>query len=175
MKNRIFWVVAIVCLVIDQLTKYWVVQNFELTESLPLLPGIFQLTYVTNTGAAFSLFQGVGWLRWLSLAVSIGLMAFAWFGSVLKSFEQLGLGLILGGALGNGIDRFFNTCIVDGQVLTCVVDFLHFSLIEFPVFNFADVFINLGIICLLIASWKEQSPTSDRRSPGSEHTKRDRK
>jgi len=139
------------------------VQNFELRETLPLLPGIFNLTYVTNTGAAFSLFQGVGWLRWLSLIVSIGLMAFAWFGPLLKSIEQLGLGLILGGALGNGIDRFFNTCTVDGQVLTCVVDFLHFSLIQFPVFNFADVSINLGIICLLITSFRHQPPASNNR------------
>ncbi|NES18759.1 MAG: lipoprotein signal peptidase [Symploca sp. SIO3E6] len=163
MKNRIFWVVAVASLVIDQLTKYWVVQNFELKETLPILPGIFSLTYVTNTGAAFSLFQGVGWLRWLSLIVSISLMAFAWFGPLLKSLEQLGLGFILGGALGNGIDRFFNNCIVDGQALTCVVDFLHFRLIQFPVFNFADVFINLGIICLLITSFREPPPASGKK------------
>lgn len=163
LKNRIFWVAAVVSLILDQLTKYLVVQNFELKESIALLPGIFHLTYVTNTGAAFSLFQGVGWLRWLSLVVSIGLICFAWFGPALQSFEQLGLGLILGGALGNGIDRFFNSCLVDGQVLTCVVDFLHFRLIQFPVFNFADVFINLGIICLLITSFRSQPPVSEKR------------
>jgi len=166
MKNRIFWVAAVASLIIDQITKYWVVQNFELKETLPILPGIFSLTYVTNTGAAFSLFQGVGWLRWLSLIVSISLMAFAWFGPLLKSLEQLGLGFILGGALGNGIDRFFNNCIVDGQALTCVVDFLHFRLIQFPVFNFADVFINLGIICLLVTSFREQPPTSGKKELG---------
>ena len=154
-KNRLLWVAAIISLVLDQLTKYWVVQNFNLTETQPLLTGVFHLTYVTNTGAAFSLFSGhVEWLRWLSLAVSLGLMALAWFGGVLNTFEQLGYGLILGGALGNGIDRF---------VVGSVVDFLDFRLIQFPVFNLADVFINIGIICLLIATF-HHSPASSRRS-----------
>lgn len=153
LKNHLFWMVAIIGLVLDQLTKYWVVQNFNLTETRPLLPGVFHLTYVTNTGAAFSLLTGkVDWLRWLSLAVSLGLMALAWFGPVLNSFEQMGYGLILAGALGNGIDRF---------VAGSVVDFLDFRLIHFPVFNLADVFINIGIVCLLIASF--QTPASSRR------------
>lgn len=154
LKNRLFWVAAIVSLVLDQLTKYWIVQNFNLTETHPLLPGVFHLTYVTNTGAAFSLFTGkVEWLRWLSLGVSLGLMALAWFGGTLSIFEQLGYGLILGGALGNGIDRF---------VAGSVVDFLDFRLIQFPVFNLADVFINIGIICLLIGTFYHV-PTSNRR------------
>ena len=154
LKNHLFWMVAIIGLVLDQLTKYWVVQNFNLTETQPLLPGVFHLTYVTNTGAAFSLLTGkVDWLRWLSLAVSLGLMALAMFGPVLNTFEQMGYGWILGGALGNGIDRFF---------AGSVVDFLDFRLIQFPVFNLADVFINIGIVCLLIANFHH--PPSSRRA-----------
>ena len=100
LKNRLFWIAALIGFVLDQLTKYWVVQNFTLTETRPLLPGVFHLTYLTNTGAAFSLLTGKAeWLRWLSLAVSLGLMALAWFGPVLNTFEKLGYGLILGGAL----------------------------------------------------------------------------
>jgi signal peptidase II len=154
-KNRLFWMAATISLVLDQLTKYWVVQNFNLTETQPLLPGIFHLTYVTNTGAAFSLLTGkVEWLRWLSLAASLSLMALAWFGPLLKALEQIGYGLILGGALGNGIDRF-----IGGSV----VDFLDFRLIQFPVFNLADVSINFGIACLLIASL-QKVPASNHRS-----------
>lgn len=175
-KNRYFWVIAAVSLIVDQLTKYLVVQNFALYESLPLIPNIFHLTYVLNSGAAFSLFsQGGVWLRWLSLAVSLGLIGLAWFGSRLKPIEQLGYGFILGGALGNGIDRFFNDCIVNGKHLTCVVDFLEFPIVKFPVlvdfrhiqlapfpvFNFADVFINLGIICLLIISFRQSPPAAN--------------
>lgn len=154
-KNRLFWIVALIGLILDQLTKYWVVQTFvEPGNTWPLWSGVFHFTYVINTGAAFSLFSNGGsWLRWLSLAVSLGLIALAWFGSRMKMTEQLGYGLILAGALGNGIDRF---------LFGYVVDFLDFRLIRFPVFNLADVCINVGIVFLLIASfWK--TPTSNRR------------
>ena len=144
-KNRLFWLVALIGLVIDQLTKYWTVQSFaELGDTLPLWSGVFHFTYVINTGAAFSFFQGgVNWLRWLSLGVSFGLMALARFGPKMVKLEQLGYGFILAGALGNGIDRF---------LFGYVVDFLDFRLINFPVFNLADVWINIGIISLLIAN-----------------------
>ncbi len=154
-KNNFFWMAALISLVLDWLTKSWVVQNFKIGETLNLLPGVFHFTYVTNTGAAFSLFsQGGGWLRWLSLLVSLGLMAFALFGPKFNIWEQIGYGLILGGALGNGIDRF-----ISGKV----VDFIDFRLIQFPVFNLADIFINAGIICLLIASFQNK-PTSNQRN-----------
>jgi signal peptidase II len=155
LKNRLFWIASFIAFSLDQLTKYWVVQTFSLGQTLPLLPGIFHLTYVTNTGAAFSLLSGkVEWLRWLSLGVSLVLIALALFGPVLTLWDQLGYGLILGGAIGNGIDRF---------VLGYVVDFLDFRLINFAVFNVADSFISTGIVCLLIASL-QKTPTSGRRS-----------
>lgn len=154
-KNRFFWIVAFLGLILDQITKYWVVQTFsELGETLPLWAGVFHFTYVTNTGAAFSFFSnGVRWLRWLSLGVSIGLIAFAWFGPRMRLAEQLGYGFVLAGALGNGIDRF---------LFGYVVDFLDFRLIQFPVFNLADVFINIGIVLLLFSSFRT-TPTSNRR------------
>lgn len=157
LKNQLFWITALVALVLDQLTKYLVVQNFKLGQTLSLLPGIFHFTYVTNTGAAFSLFsQGGGWLRWLSLLVSIGLIALALIGPPLSRFEQLGYSFILGGAVGNGIDRF---------AMGYVVDFLDFRLINFPIFNLADVFINIGIAFLLIASFWHKPPASNSRRP----------
>ena len=146
-KNRFFWIAAFIAFLLDQLTKSWVVQSFKLGQTLPLIQGIFHFTYVTNTGAAFSLLSGkVEWLRWLSLAVSLVLMIIALLGPLLTFWDQLGYGLILGGALGNGIDRF---------VLGYVVDFLDFRLINFAVFNMADSFISIGIVCLLIASWQK--------------------
>ncbi|MEB3313202.1 MAG: signal peptidase II, partial [Cyanobacteriota bacterium] len=74
LRNRFFWLAAIIGFSLDQLTKVWVARNFELTlppDSIPLWPGVFHFTYVTNTGAAFSLFSNNGeWLKWLSMAVS---------------------------------------------------------------------------------------------------------
>ncbi len=152
LKNRFFWIAAITGFVLDQLTKYWVVQVFSLGETQPLIKGIFHFTYVQNTGAAFSLFAGkVEWLRWLSLLVSLALIALALFSPIMPLWEQWGYGLILAGAMGNGIDRF---------VLGYVIDFLDFRLINFPVFNLADVFINIGIACLLIASFQKKSPNN---------------
>jgi len=159
-KNSLFWLVGLVSVLLDRLTKLWVVRTFALTtppQSWPLWPGVFHFTYVTNTGAAFSLFSEDGrWLRWLSLAVSLGLVALAWVGPRLNRWEQAGYGFILGGAIGNGIDRF-----VRGEV----VDFLDFRLIQFPVFNVADIAINLGIACLLIATFYSRPPVSRRSKP----------
>ncbi len=149
-KNRWFWWVGLIGLILDQITKYWVVQYFvEIGKTWALWPGVFHFTYVINTGAAFSFFEGgAGWLRWLSLGVSVGLMAWAWWGEKMRLPEQLGYGFILSGALGNGLDRF---------LFGYVVDFLDFRLINFPVFNLADVFINVGIIFLLISSFPQKS------------------
>lgn len=153
-KNRIFWIVATISLCLDQATKYWVVQNFNLLETQPLIPGVFHFTYVRNTGAAFSLFAGnTSILRWLSLFVSLGLMGFALFGGKLKKLEQISYGLLLGGAIGNGIDRF---------IFGSVVDFIDLRLIRFAVFNLADVSINLGIICWLIDSFIKPSSQNNR-------------
>jgi signal peptidase II len=145
-KNPYFWIIAIIALILDQITKYLIVINFEnVGETFPLWQGVFHLTYVQNTGAAFSFFQGgADWLRWLSLLVSVGLMIFAWR-EKLSKIEQLAYGFILAGALGNGIDRFF---------FGYVVDFLDFRFINFPVFNIADTCINIGIIFLIYATIK---------------------
>ncbi|MFH7242108.1 MAG: signal peptidase II [Spirulina sp.] len=147
LRNHLFWIAAVLGLVIDQLTKYWVTQTFELTtppDAMAIWPGVFYFTYVTNTGAAFSLFSNNGeWLKWLSMAVSAGLIALGWGVVLPNRWEQVGYGFILAGALGNGIDR-----VLAGEV----VDFLDFRLIRFPIFNMADVCINIGIICLLIAA-----------------------
>jgi signal peptidase II len=139
-------VAAIAGLVLDQLTKLWVVNTFELTvppETIPLWPGVFHFTYVTNTGAAFSLFSNNGeWLRWLSLIVSLALIVLGLVVPLINRWEQAGYGFILSGAVGNGIDRFLN-----GEV----VDFFDFRLIRFPIFNVSDVCINIVIAFLIIA------------------------
>jgi signal peptidase II len=154
LKNRNFWIAALSSFFLDQLTKYWILQSFQLRQTEPLIDSVFHLTYVRNFGAAFSILDGqVEWLRWLSLGVSLALMGLALFGPELSFWDRLGYGFILGGAMGNGIDRF---------VLGYVVDFLDFRLINFPVFNFADVFINVGIACLIIGTF-QKSP-SDKRS-----------
>ena len=155
-RKRSFWLIAIVGIIFDQITKYLVVQNFaEIGDTVPLWSGVFHLTYVINTGAAFSFFRGqVDILRWISLIVSVVLIIFIWYSPKLTLLEQLGYGFILSGAIGNGIDRF---------LFGYVVDFLDFRLINFPVFNLADVAINIGVILLLIASFT--NPSKPKKTP----------
>lgn len=149
-KNPLFWQVAIVGVIFDQLTKFWVSQAMApVGNSWPLWSGVFHFTYVLNTGAAFSFFQGgASWLKWFSLAVSGGLMISG--GLVpFRRLEQLGYGFVLAGAVGNGIDRF---------LFGYVIDFLDFRLINFPVFNLADVSINLGLATLIWANFQPHHP-----------------
>ena len=152
-KNPYFWSVAIVALILDQVTKYIVATNFgEIGDTIPLwegdtIPlweGVFHLTYEENTGAAFGIFQGGAWLfRWISLIVSLALVIYAWRDK-LSVVEQLAYGFVLAGAFGNGIDRF---------IFGYVVDFLDFRLINFPIFNVADICINIGIVFLIYATF----------------------
>jgi signal peptidase II len=148
-KNPMFWLASALSFLLDYLSKQWVVAHFQLSnppESWSILKGVFHITYVVNRGAAFSMFQGEGWLRWLSLMVTLALVYYGLFGSPLRAWEQAGYGFLLGGAAGNGIDRL---------LMGHVVDFLDFRLINFPVFNFADVAINIGLVCLFISLWRK--------------------
>ncbi len=141
--NSLYWIAAILGLVLDQASKYLVVQYLKGSRSLPLIDGVFHFTYATNTGAAFSLFSGqIDWLKWVSMIVSIGLVGFGIFSKNLNRWEQVGYGCILAGAAGNGIDRF---------VAGYVVDFIDIRIIRFAIFNIADVSINVGLACLAIA------------------------
>jgi signal peptidase II len=141
-RNYYFWLAAIVNITIDIFSKRAIVDTLQVEgTSIPLILNVFHFTYKRNTGAAFSILEGNPWLRWLSLIVSAILIAIAIFRTFDNIWEQLGFGLILAGAAGNGIDRF-----VDGSV----VDFIHLKIINFAIFNWADVSINAGIICLLI-------------------------
>ena len=149
MKNGGFWISALVGIILDRVTKLWVANTMTLGQSFPAIPGLFRFTYIENTGAAWSLFANSGgFLKWISLVVSLGLMALALFGGPMRRWEQLGYGCILAGAIGNGIDRF---------LAGAVVDFLDLALFEFPIFNLADVAINIGVICLLIGAFTTPS------------------
>jgi signal peptidase II len=142
-ENSLYWTAAILGLVLDQASKYLVVQHLKVLKSVPLIDGVLHFTYATNTGAAFSLFSGqTDWLKWVSMLVSLGLVAFGIFSKNLTQWEQVGYGCILAGAAGNGIDRF---------VAGYVVDFIDIRIIRFAIFNIADVSINIGLVCLAIA------------------------
>ncbi|MFZ9753073.1 MAG: signal peptidase II [Cyanobium sp.] len=129
-------------LLADQLSKHWATQHLPPGQLRPFLPGLLSLQRVTNTGAAFSLFSGsTQTLGLVSLVVSLAVLLWILRSPPRGLWLSLGLGFLLGGAAGNGIDRWRHGA---------VTDFLAFVPIDFPVFNLADVAINLAVVCLLI-------------------------
>lgn len=121
-------VTFLVTLGIDQLTKYLVVNNFSLHQSVPVIKNVFHLTYVQNRGAAFGILQGHSTFFILITVVVIGLLVYFYRELPLENFfNWLGLGLALGGTIGNLIDRVR---------VGYVIDFLDFRI--WPVFNLAD-------------------------------------
>jgi signal peptidase II len=141
-KRNLAYTSAGLVLLLDQLSKSLAVANLPLGGSAPLLPGLLSLQLVQNTGAAFSLFTGNPQLLGLvSLLVSIGIAVWIQRQEQLTLTRSLGVGLLLGGALGNGLDRWR---------LGYVVDFLALVPVSFPVFNLADVAINLAVLCFAI-------------------------
>jgi len=136
------YLLAIAVVLIDQLSKAWALGGLADGRVHPLLPGLIQQRLVFNTGAAFSLLTGNVWLLGLvSAAVAVALVAWIHTGGPRPRLQIVGLGLLLGGAVGNGLDRWR---------LGSVIDFLEFVPISFPVFNGADVAINLAVAALVI-------------------------
>ena len=133
--------VVISCVVADQAVKSLVVNSMQLGETQRFLPPLLQLTRVHNYGAAWSSFSGA---RWLLIALTAaGMCAIAWLlvKIVRHPLGQWSLAIILGGGIGNLIDRVR---------LGYVVDMLDTMFMDFPVFNVADVFVVCGTVCALI-------------------------
>ena len=128
----------------DQFTKYLTVANIALHADIPFIPGLLQLTYVRNTGAAFSSFEGQQWLFALIFVAFTGLIVREFFRKSMgfTTFEWWCIAAIYGGGLGNMIDRVR---------LGYVVDMIETTFIEFPVFNVADCFITCGCIALMVS------------------------
>ncbi len=129
-----FIVFAIVCL--DQLVKFWAIQTLMDGSPIVLIPNIFQLTYVENRGAAFSFLEDQIWFFVLTTVCVLVAIFYAFYKKmILTKVGKWSLIFVAGGAIGNLVDR-----ILHGYV----VDMFYFELIDFPVFNVADIFIVIG-------------------------------
>lgn len=138
---------ALAVIVVDQLTKLWILTGLDmgLHQTIEISP-IFDLTYTLNTGVSFGMFSG-GEARWVLTVFSIlvaGALAW-WARRSTRRLFAIALGLIMGGALGNVIDRIR---------VGAVVDFLDFSGLMFPyIFNVADAAISVGVALLILDSF----------------------
>ena len=127
---------------LDQVTKYLTVANIALHQRLEFIPGVLNLTYVQNTGAAFSSFEGMQWLFAAIFILFTVAIVYEYFKKPMPftKLERWCIFAVYGGGLGNMIDRLR---------LGYVVDMIETEFISFPVFNVADCFITCGCILLI--------------------------
>lgn len=150
---RWLWL-ALLCLIVDQVTKQWVAGSFNLYDTVNVLP-IFNITYVHNPGAAFSFLadQG-GWQRWFFTAIAtIACIVFTvWLAKTPKSqtLISIAFALMLSGAMGNLIDRVLFGYVID------FIDF-HWSGNHFPAFNIADSMIFIGAALMILDSFTAEN------------------
>ena len=156
MQYILMGLMAVLITAADQFTKYLTVQNIALFSKVEALDGLFHFTYVQNTGAAFSSFEGMMWL--FALIFGLFTVAIVWEfwkkGMGFTTFERWCIVAIWAGGLGNMIDRVR---------LGYVVDMICLDFMNFPVFNVADIFITCGCVVLLVhlvffnrAFWKDE-------------------
>lgn len=135
-------IITVFIVIADQLSKYFIVQNMELYSSKPFIPGVLSLYHTQNTGAAFSMFSDNRWVFMVVSAISMIIIVYLLY----KEYHRhillnVALAMVLGGGIGNMIDRIF---------LGYVVDFFHVDFFEFAIFNVADSFITVGAVLLAV-------------------------
>jgi len=153
-QSTIVWLpAAFLIIVLDQLTKYIVVQSLYLGQNIPVFPG-FDFTLIYNYGAAFGfLNRGEGWqVLFLSLIAIVAASCFiVWLARTPRNDSWTGFGicLLLGGALGNLIDRLYHGYVIDFL-------YLHYESWHWPAFNLADSAICVGAFLIMIQLWREK-------------------
>ena len=141
-----FLFLSIFIILIDQFTKYLIVYNYKKFINKDFL--LFRLDFVKNYGAAFNTFSGNRiFLSLISIIFSILLIYLILRKNTLNHFDMYAYSFILGGTIGNGIDR---------SLRGFVIDFINLNIINFPVFNIADISINIGFIFLLYRIFKNK-------------------
>lgn len=139
---------AVILILLDQLSKQWIVNHIPLNAIRKCVPGIFSLTYLRNYGAAFSILQNQQWFFTVITLAVVGAACYYFIKNINGNFWFLfGLLLIISGGIGNFIDRLR---------LGYVVDMVHLDFMNFAIFNVADSYLTVGIVILFIALWKEE-------------------
>lgn len=161
---RLYTLLVLAVIGLDQLTKYWIMATMNLYEVQAVIPGLFNLVYVTNKGAAFSMFASIDspvrhyfFISVNSLA-AVGLTIAAFKMRAQQVFYVISFALIASGAVGNLIDRVR---------FGAVIDFLDFYIgsYHWPAFNVADSSICVGVAILFVLNILEIKKEKDRRNP----------
>lgn len=141
--------ISFICVLIDQIIKLIISINMNVADSINVIKNFFRITYLQNTGAAFSIFSGNRIFLILITLVALLLIYFILIkGKDITKIENICYGLLIGGIIGNLIDRVRIGYVID------YLDF-NFGSYHYPVFNFADILIVVSAVILLIISFKE--------------------
>ena len=141
-KYSYLFIISFFC-ILDQLTKIYINLNYNRVLNKDLF--IFSINFVRNYGAAFNIFEGSRLFLSFISVISTIILSYFIFISETKLINKYGLSFILAGTIGNGIDRILNGY---------VIDFIEVKIIDFPVFNIADIVINIGALILIISYLK---------------------
>ena len=144
-KKSLIWHTLIILFVIgfDQLTKYLTVKLLALGESFPIIEGVIHFTHWINRGAAFGMLANHRWVFMLiSTLLIVALAGYLYLGKCPNLLYSISISMIIGGGIGNMIDRVY---------LGYVIDFIDFTLIDFAIFNIADSFVCVGAGLLVLA------------------------
>lgn len=150
-------IISLICIIIDQVIKVVVTTNLEFAHSINVINNFFRLTYLQNTGAAWSILSGNRILLVMITLIALFIIYYFFIkGKEIKKHESILYGLLLGGILGNLIDRVR---------FGYVIDYLDFNIFSYhyPVFNFADICIVISIIVLLIISLRDDKSENKSR------------
>ncbi len=157
--------VTLAVVILDFLTKFLVKTSMELGESIAVIPGVFNFTYVLNKGAAWGMLADKRWIFMsfsLAAIVLLVIVLFKWNNS--HKLARIALSMVLGGGIGNMIDRIFNgSTVFDGAV----VDFIEAAFIDFPVFNVADCAVCIGAALIAVyIIFIERKETKEKADSG---------
>jgi len=155
-------IIALAVIILDQLSKFLVHQHMALGQSFNVIPGLIDFTYIRNDGAAWGMLDDKRWVFLLLSTVAIAAIVFVLVKyKNIHTFMKTSLALVLGGGIGNMIDRIFYTkellegkCtlfgtgykLFDGEV----IDFIEAAFIDFPIFNIADCGVTIGTVMLFV-------------------------
>lgn len=136
-----YYLLSFIIVLIDQVSKYLTQAYVDLGQQIEWIPGLLSITHIHNTGAAWSILEGQMWFFYIVTVIVVVMIIYYMQQMKDEPLLKTGLAFILGGALGNFIDRLLHQY---------VIDMIQLDFIDFPIFNLADTALTIGVILLFI-------------------------
>lgn len=147
--------IAVISVILDQIVKYLIISKCTLYKKNPVIDGFFNITYVQNRGAAWGILNNNIILLVVITVLALGLIcSFIFKESNIKKLDIVLYGMLLGGIIGNFIDRIFRGYVID------FLDFIIFGY-DFPVFNIADMLIVISVGIMIITYWRSRNENTE--------------